>query len=243
MSNTISLAAKLTVNKTYRVAVCLYPGVTTLDYQGPAELLGEFSTKSRANPGPFLQSLENLPEFVIESEYLSHTMEPVFPWAGPAVLPTGTYTEAINARKQFDIIMIPGGITGTPELVDRSLLEFIKHQGPGAKHIFTICTGSWILAGTGLLNGKKATSNKSLFKKITESTKDMNITWIPKARFVVNDDKKIWTSSGVTAGLDMANAFLEYLAGPEIGKELGAAIEMRFMGAEDDEFASIYGLV
>ncbi|KAF9070230.1 class I glutamine amidotransferase-like protein [Rhodocollybia butyracea] len=243
MSNTISLATKLTAKKTYRLAVCLYPGVTTLDYQGPIELLGLFSTTNRAKPDSFLQSFKHLPEFAIDPEYLSHTREPVIPWAGPPALPTGTYTEAINAGTQFDIIMIPGGTTGSPDLVDRSLLEFVKHQAPGAKHIFTICTGSWILAGTGLLNGERATSNKALFKKITESTKDMNITWIPKARFVINNDKKIWTSSGVTAGLDMANAFLEYLAGPESAKELGAVIEMRFKGAEDDEFASVHGLV
>lgn len=62
-----------------------------------------------------------------------------------------------------------------------------------------MCTGSRLLAATGLLDGRKATTNKFFFKWIAEDTKDRNITWIPKARYVV--DGKYWTSSGVTAGV------------------------------------------
>jgi len=82
--------------------------------------------------------------------------------------------------------------------VTPSLVNFIQRQEPGTEYILSVCTGSWILSATGLLNGKKATTNKALYKVVVESTKDLNITWIPKARYVV--DGKYWTSSGVTAG-------------------------------------------
>jgi len=45
-------------------------------------------------------------------------------------------------------------------------MEFLKKQAPGARYILTVCSGSWIFAGTGFLNGKKATTNKSFFKRI-----------------------------------------------------------------------------
>jgi putative intracellular protease/amidase len=54
----------------------------------------------------------------------------------------------------------PGGT------IDPSLIEFLKQQAPGAKYILTVCSGSWVLADTGLLNGKKATTNKAFYNRI-----------------------------------------------------------------------------
>jgi putative intracellular protease/amidase len=53
--------------------------------------------------------------------------------------------------------------------VPNALIEFVKRQAPGAKYILSVCTGSWILAGIGLLDGKKATSNKSVLKALMAS--------------------------------------------------------------------------
>lgn len=97
---------------------------------------------------------------------------------------------------------------------------------------------------------------------LQEATKDMGITWVPKARWVVNDDNKIWTSSGVTAGqcfqaiqsttikanhavfqgLDQANAFLQHLVGEKIAKQIRGFIELSVRKEGDDEFAEFYGL-
>ncbi|KIK57526.1 hypothetical protein GYMLUDRAFT_46098 [Collybiopsis luxurians FD-317 M1] len=234
----------LSVDKTYHLAVCLFPEMTVLDYQGPIEILGGFSTAERARKDTFLTYLKHLPNFAIDVEYLSHSDEPVTPFVGPRVLPTGTYEGAMKAGKQFDILLIPGGPSASPAQAHPSLLEFVKQQAPGARHILTVCTGSWILAGTGLLEGKRATTNKMMYRVVTENTKDRNIEWMPKARYVIgDDDHKIWTASGVTAGMDLANAFLEYLAGPETAREFAVGVEMSCRGPGDDEFAVIQGLV
>ncbi|ESK85140.1 dj-1 family protein [Moniliophthora roreri MCA 2997] len=225
--------------KVYRMAVCLYPEVSALDYQGPVELLCLFSTKTRKKLGA---AFKNLPDFAIDAEFLSHSRDPVVPTEGPAIVPTMTYEEAMGT--QFDIVFVPGGSQPDPRLIDPSCFEFIKRQGPGAKHVLTVCTGSWVLALTGLLNGKRATTDKYSYRTIVEDTKDLNITWVPKARWVVNDDKHIWTSSGVAAGMDLANAFLEYLAGSEVAEEARGVIELSVQKDPDvDEFAAYYGLV
>ncbi|KAJ8515477.1 hypothetical protein ONZ45_g7088 [Pleurotus djamor] len=220
-----------------RLALCLFPNVTALDFQGPSELLG-FLMPSKAER--LTKALKVAPKYTIDMTYLSHTMDPVNQSSGPPLVPSRTYDEA---NEQYDILLIPGGAGARPGVVPDVLLEFIKRQEAGAQFILTVCTGSWILAGTGLLRGKRATSNKSVFKDVVEATKGDGIEWIAKARYIVNDDKKIWTSSGVTAGMDMASAFLDYLVGKETGDFIRGVVELRAKDDGDDEFAEYYGLL
>jgi len=102
---------------------------------------------------------------------------------------------------------------------------------------------SLILARTGLLNGKRATTNKSGFRSVQEETKDLGIIWVPKARWVATEDKKIWTSSGITAGMDLAGGFLDDLVGKELGLALRSFLELGMNAEDDDEFAAYHGLV
>ncbi|KAL4260408.1 Class I glutamine amidotransferase-like protein [Pleurotus pulmonarius] len=227
---------------TLRLAVCLFEDVTSLDYQGPIALFGCIE------PEFFNTYLQDLPlsaelKYLLEIEYLAHSLEPVKSSPGPAVVPSRRYDE-VAASEQFDILMVPGGPTACPENVPKSLLEFVQRQAPGAMHILTICTGSWVLAGTGLLRGKKATTNKASFRKVVENTRGEGIEWIAKARWVVNEDdsRKIWTSSGVTAGMDMTSAFLDYLIGKELSTSLRGIIELTAKGESEDDFAVYYGL-
>ncbi|KZP22349.1 class I glutamine amidotransferase-like protein [Athelia psychrophila] len=220
-----------------RLAVCLFPAVTALDYQGPMEMLGFLSPQNlEKSVGEFPTE----PSYSIEADYLSHTMDPVAPMSGPHVVPTGSYS---TTEKQYDIILVPGGPGARPDAVPRELLAFIKRQAPGLKYILSVCTGSWILAGAGVLDGKRATSNKSVFKELKEATAHLQITWVPKARWVVDDNNKLWTSSGVTAGQDMANAFLGHLVGKEHAEIIRNIVELSVKQIDNDEFAEHYGLV
>ncbi len=212
---------------TLSLAVCLFPGVTILDFVGPMELLGFISPKaltSRSMPAPVA--------YAIEPVYFSVSKEPVESQAGVALLPTRTYEEVIP-EEQFDVLLIPGGnksrlsfqslnnstfigVGTRPEICPKSLLDFIKRQAPNAKYVLSVCTGSEVLAQAGMLEGKRATTNKSSFNRIKVgflyigsmthdatalqeyTVKQHQIEWVPKARWVV--DGRFWTSSGVTAG-------------------------------------------
>lgn len=192
------------IMKVYKMAVCLYPDIAGLDMNGPLEFLATFSTEARKK----YQNMELVKDIMffpdgvaINPTFLSHTLDPVCAMTGVRILPDATYADS---KDQFDIILIPGGAGALPQLVHADTVEFIKRQGPGAKYVLSVCNGGWLLAITGLLDGKKATTNKFGFNIIVEATKKHNITWVPKARWVVDDDKpgdrKYWTSSGVTAG-------------------------------------------
>ncbi|KII87074.1 hypothetical protein PLICRDRAFT_112887 [Plicaturopsis crispa FD-325 SS-3] len=227
-----------------RLAVCLYPVVTVLDYQGPVELFGGIDPTVLSGPYGTLLFGENLPKYSIEITYFSHSLDPVKPLSGAPMIPSKTYSDALASGEQFDLVLVPGGLQ-TPQQVDPSLLLFLKKQAPGAKHVLTVCTGSWILSATGVLDGRRATTNKAWFKKVVEATKDVPVEWVAKARWVVDehDDKKIWTSSGVTAGMDLGNAFLEYLVGKEHAEILRNGIELNARAQDDDPFAVVHGLV
>ncbi|CCO33022.1 hypothetical protein BN14_07090 [Rhizoctonia solani AG-1 IB] len=131
------------------------------------------------------------------------------------------------------------GDNSRPGEPSKALTEFVEGQAPGARYVLSVCTGSWILAALGLLDGRRATTNKLLFNEIKRTTSPA-IQWVAKARWVV--DGKFWTSSGVTAGQDMGLEFLKTVAGSEFGTAAKNVMEFRATSADDDEFADIYNL-
>ncbi|KAL0960192.1 hypothetical protein HGRIS_011826 [Hohenbuehelia grisea] len=219
---------------TLRLALCLFNDVTALDYQGPIELFGFLTPKRLPLFG------DAPPKYSISIEYLADSREPIEPTSGPHLLAARTFSD-VKPDEQFDIILVPGG--PSVENAPKSLLEFLRKQAPGAKHVLSVCTGSWILANAGLLKGKRATTNKSAFRKVEAATKAEGIEWVAKARWVVDDNDKLWTSSGVTAGADMASAFLDFLVGKEQATIIRGVVELSARAQDDDEFAEYYGLV
>ncbi|GEQ48793.1 DJ-1/PfpI family protein [Tetragenococcus koreensis] len=130
-------------------------------------------------------------------------------------------TQPITRLMNDGILIVPGG-AGTRTLVnDEEWIEKLKRVSLVAANVLTICTGSALLAKTGLLNNKKATSNKRAFewvKSVNES-----VLWQEKARWVVAD--KYYTSSGVSAGMDMALGFIADQRGKNIAEKISFEIE------------------
>jgi transcriptional regulator GlxA family with amidase domain len=140
----------------------------------------------------------------------------------------------------LDIILIPGGMGTRKEVSNRALLDWVKARAEKAEVVSTVCTGTAILAHTGLLDGRRATTNKSAFKWVAEESPKVN--WVRQARWV--EDGKFATSSGVSAGIDMALAVMARLYGAETAEKI--AIEMEYEWHRDaswDPFAKIHGLV
>src|SRR6185436_14084398 len=96
-------------------------------------------------------------------------------------------------------------------------------------YVLSVCTGSALLAKTGLLGGKKATSNKRVFSWVV--TNGLNVLWDEKARWTV--DGKYYTSSGVSAGIDMSLGFLADLQGIAFARQV--ALEMEYNWTEDKD--------
>ena len=140
------------------------------------------------------------------------------------IMPNLSLTEALKEEEQFETLFIPGG-QGMRFLVDDPvLLQQIGQLVDRAASVFTVCTGSILLAATGRLDGRKATTNKRFYDEATPKCTcslvitvapsvnsscflpDPGVQWQKRARWV--EDGKFLTSSGVTAGIDAGFAFL-----------------------------------
>jgi len=226
------------------VAVCIYDKVTTLDYQGPVEFFGFFQKEYLKNPS------NNYPtnvKYAIEPTYFG-TSSSMKPFAGPtlSIEAENVYSTFLDSgdTRQFDILLVPGGFGAGAIKQNDAIIRFIQKQSINARYILSVCTGSWILALAGILFDKKATANKSAWARNPDAP---NVNWVKKARWVTNDkgsSKEIWSSSGVSAGMDMANAFLAHLVGRPNSEVARQVIEYNAQTDPDiDPFAEYWGLL
>jgi hypothetical protein len=122
-------------------------------------------------------------------------------------------THTFDDAPALDIIFVPGGMgnVALEQAGNTAIEEFVARRFESADYVLSVCTGAMTLARSGILKGKKATTNKFAWDFVTSFGE--NVTWVPSARWV--EDGKVWTSSGVASGMDMAYAFLKHLYGEE----------------------------
>lgn len=180
------------------ISVILFNNFETLDAFGPVEIFGRF-------PEHFSIKLYSLNGGIVSSS--------------PNVFLVTEPLTSFNAKEY--ILFVPGGI-GTRELVHyESFISKLKSLAENAEYILTVCTGSILFSKTGLLDGKNATSNKRVFPWTKMESPQVN--WIQKARWV--KDGNIYTSSGVSAGIDMTLDFIADTLGYEAAKTQSNQIE------------------
>lgn len=132
-------------------------------------------------------------------------------------------------KLQKGIILVPGGWGTRPLVNDNGFISALKILAEKSVYCLSVCTGSVLLAKAGILDGKVATSNKNAME--WAQTVAPNVNWQLKARWTV--DSNIYTSSGVSAGIDMALGFIADKHGRE--KALEAAKGMEYIWNEDSE--------
>ncbi|MEM7016785.1 MAG: DJ-1/PfpI family protein [Pseudomonadota bacterium] len=202
-----------------KVGGVLYPGFEMLDYFGPLEM---FSMLGAEQVSLYTVAQEAGP---VASAIAAEV------GIGPKVVADYTF----NDLPQMDVVLVPGGFGTIPELANQALLDFLVKQATDAKVVASVCTGSALLAKSGLLDGKRATSNKQFFALATQQS--AAVQWVEAARWV--KDGKFYTSSGVSAGTDMAVAIIEELLGPEVRDTVLKGAEYTWHAdAESDPFAS-----
>lgn len=148
------------------------------------------------------------------------------------------HTEKLSDLPENTVLLIPGG-QGTRKLVKNK--EFISQLAVWAEQsqfCLSVCTGSALLAATGILNGLKATSNKRAFEWVCSVNPQVN--WQAVARWV--KDNKFYTSSGVSAGMDMTLGFIQDQFGNEQAELIANQTEYSWhYDPLNDQFAKLYG--
>ncbi|MDR1377857.1 MAG: DJ-1/PfpI family protein [Synergistaceae bacterium] len=210
------------------IDILLFENFETLDAMGPAEVFSRFPElyriSCRSLAGGVVTSSQKI-GFVTASFFDS-----VFDSVSGSVSGGASNGSVPDpAAGAENVLLIPGGM-GTRSLVeDVRYIAALKKLCEDALYVLTVCTGSMLLAKTGLLDGRQATTNKIAFE--WASSQGKNTRWLKSARWVA--DGKYYTSSGVSAGIDMTLGFIADLRGKATAAE--AARQMEYVWNEDKE--------
>jgi transcriptional regulator GlxA family with amidase domain len=200
------------------VGVFLFDDFEPLDVFGPVQMLGALREQFRVHLlGPAADA-------------------PVVSSLGQRVLADRAWED--GAR--LDILMVPGGMGTRREVSNERLLAAVRAHAESAELVTSVCTGAAILAAAGLLDGRRATSNKRAFEWV--KSQGPRVDWVAEARWV-EDGNRI-TSGGVAAGIDMALYLVARLHGEPLAERIATQLEYRRQAdASDDPFAARAGLL
>ena len=153
--------------------------------------------------------------------------------------PKSVCDAAFSTSPSVDLLMVPGGIGTRQEVNNPVLLEWLKTRSQQAELVTSVCTGSALLAKAGVLDGVRATTNKLAFA--WASSQSAKVLWQRQARWV--EDGKFFTSSGVSAGIDLSLAVIAKLISHQAAEQAANFAEYNWnRDADWDPFAEINGL-
>jgi transcriptional regulator GlxA family with amidase domain len=108
---------------------------------------------------------------------------------------------------QLDVLLVPGGEGTRKEIDNPALIKFVADQARCCRAVLSVCTGSFILHRAGLLKNRRATTHLCSLPQL-RALGDVEVVEDRVVR-----DGNIWTSAGVSAGIDMALVFIAHTAG------------------------------
>lgn len=180
---------------THNVAIFVFDDVEVLDFAGPYEV---FTTAARMHARTDAKAPPLFNVFTV-----GRTASPLRARAGLSVFPDHHFAH----HPPIDLLIIPGGVV-TAELARPEVTQWITNASARSKLTASVCTGAFLLAKAGFLDGKKATTHwediddfKSMFPSVQVQT---NVRWV--------DEGKIVTSAGISAGIDMSLHLVERMA-------------------------------
>lgn len=192
------------------VGILMFDDVEVLDFAGPFEVFSRTRTVAGADSR---RSDDSAP---FETFTVARTRDQVTAIGGLTVVPRYSWADA----PAIDILVVPGGFGTRALLHDEATLTWIRDTAARARQVTSVCTGALLLAKIGLLQGKRATTHWAGLELL--ATIDPTIQ-VQRERRVVHDG--VFTSAGVSAGIDMAFAVVEQNCGREVALETAHYIE------------------
>ncbi|WIM87380.1 GlxA family transcriptional regulator [Candidatus Mycobacterium wuenschmannii] len=185
---------------TQKVLFVGFPGLQTLDVVGPFEVFAGASqllaAQGKDGYAPEVVSLDG--RSVASETGLS---------LGAAPLP--------DPGRPVDTLLLPGGSGARGDRRDQRLIDWIVAAAPHARRIVSVCTGAFLAAQAGLLDGCRATTHWAFADKLADEFPAVDVD--PDPIFIRSSDK-VWTAAGVTAGIDLALALVEADHGTEVAQ-------------------------
>jgi transcriptional regulator GlxA family with amidase domain len=213
---------------TRRIVIAAYPGVSLLDLAGPLEafrLATALAARGRSSPAY---------ECVVAST------------RGGAVLTSDSVelvTQSIDALdgKAIDTLIVPGGFLVDDVTRDRALVDWVRARASDCPRVCSVCVGSFLLAAAGLLDGRRAATHWLQCGLL--AARYPEVTVVPDAIFV--RDGQVWSSAGMTTGIDLALALIEEDFGRQLSLDVARVlvVYLRRAGGQSQYSALLAGQV
>jgi transcriptional regulator GlxA family with amidase domain len=196
------------------VAIYVFPDVEVLDFAGPYEV---FTTASRV-----FKRLNPASDDLFRVLTVSKNQDAVRARAGLTVLPDRSFLNCTPT----DVLIIPGGVVDK-EVGDAHVIEWVRNQAARAMITASVCTGAFILAKAGLLEGRSATTHWEDIADLQAHFGNVHVR--EGARWI--DEGSIVTSAGIAAGIDMSLHLVSRIAGKELAVATARQMEVPYSAA------------
>lgn len=178
-----------------RIVIVVYPGLQTLDVVGPLEV---FHQAARIVGGAY--------EVELAGDAATTT-------SGLTLGPVGSRSAC---RGPIDTLMVAGGYGVRDAERDRALVEWVRDAAGRSRRVTSVCSGAFVLAAAGLLDGRRATTHWGWCDQLARRFPAVTVD--PDPIYVRDGD--VWTSAGVTAGMDLSLALVEDDLGAEVALDV-----------------------
>lgn len=194
-----------------RVGIVLFENIEVLDFCGPFEVFSVTrlnEEKRREEPSPF--------EVLLVAEH----PETVTTTGNMKVIPQYTF---VNCPR-LDLLVVPGGWGTRKELSNPVMLKWLRSRAAEVETLTAVCTGSMLLGSAGLLNGLHATTHWRSLEWMRDSFPAVTVEF---EKHVV-EDGRVFTSAGISAGIDMALKVVARYCGEEIARATARHMEYAY---------------
>jgi transcriptional regulator GlxA family with amidase domain len=176
-----------------RIVFVAYPGITALDLVGPHEVFAaadEVARRTRRDPDAY------------RIEVVAPEAGAVRTTRGPAIVADRAMS---SARGAIDTLVIVGGEEARQAATDAGFVAGVARLARRSRRVTSVCTGAWLLAAAGILDGRRATTHWARCKEFATEFPKVTVEADP----IFVRDGNVWTSAGVTAGMDLALALVD----------------------------------
>lgn len=204
----------------HRVGILLFDSVEVLDFCGPFEVFSVARLNEERRPeerSPFDVGL------------IAQTAGAVTTTGGMKVLPDYSF----ESCPPLDILVVPGGWGTREQLENPVLLEWLRSRAAQVQLLTSVCTGSMLLGFAGLLDGHRATTHWRSLDWMRDSFPSVTVE--ATKHFVI--DGALWTSAGISAGIDMSLKIVEHCYGQKIARATARHMEYPYPETDDRRIA------
>jgi transcriptional regulator GlxA family with amidase domain len=205
---------------TFAVGIYMFDGVEVLDFAGPFEVLwtaARLAARQRPDQPAMLLSRPPAPPTLIADR--ARTVQA----RGGLEVVCGA---SIAEHPPLDVLIVPGGVVDA-ELARPEVVAWIARTAPATRITASVCTGAFLLAKAGLLDGRRATTHwedvDELRRQFPRLTVEAGPAWI--------DEDRIVTSAGISAGIDMSLHLVSRLAGEPLARATARQMDYRWRDA------------